>query len=124
MRLLIRWVITAVALFAADYFLEGISVPVANRWQVYAVMAIIFTLVNGLVGPILKLLSLPLIFITLGLFALVVNAITFWLSSYVAMNFFHVDFIVNGFMSAFLGSLIVSLVSTILNMMFLDNDRG
>lgn len=113
MRLLIQWVVTAVALYAADYFLEGISAN--GDWRIYVVMALIFALVSMIAKPVLSLLSLPLIILTVGLFMLVVNAAVLWLSSWVATNVFSVPFRVDNFMAAFLGSLIVSIVSTVLN---------
>ena len=120
MKLLLRWAITAAALFAAAYLVEGIRVE--GAWTAYFVIAIIFGLVNALVRPILKLLSLPLMLITLGLFTLVINAVGFWLSSYVAQNFLDIPFIVDGFVAAFLGALIVSIVSTVLDKFLLDDE--
>ena len=80
----------------------------------FAAMAIILGLVNAVVWPLLKLLSCPLILLTFGLFVLVINGITLWLASAIAVNFFHVGFYVDGFFAAFFGALIVSIVSTIL----------
>jgi putative membrane protein len=77
-------------------------------------MAIVVGLVNATVRPLLKLLSCPLIILTLGLFALVINGIALWLASAIAVNWFHVGFYVDGFWAAFFGALIVSIVSMIL----------
>jgi putative membrane protein len=82
-----------------------------NSWTLFAVMAIILGLVNAIVRPILKLLSCPLVILTLGLFVLVINGITLWLASYIAVNWFHVGFYVRGFWAAFWGALAVSIVS-------------
>jgi len=70
--------------------------------------------VNAIVRPLLKLLSCPLVILTLGLFVLVINGITLWLASYMAVNWFHVGFYVDGFWAAFWGALVVSIVSVIL----------
>jgi putative membrane protein len=67
MKLLLRWAIIALALFAAAYFLPGIRVS-GNGWIVYAVMALILSIVNLVVRPILKFFAFPLTVITLGLF--------------------------------------------------------
>ena len=113
MQLLLRWVITALALFVAAWLVPGIRVA-GQGWVVFSVMAVILGLVNAVVRPLLKLLSCPLIILTLGLFVLVINGITLWLASAIAVSWFHVGFYVDGFWSAFLGALIVSIVSVIL----------
>jgi putative membrane protein len=114
MKLLIRWVIVGLALFAAAWLIPGIRVQ-GSAWFVYAVMAIILGLINAIIRPILKFLTCPLIIITLGLFVLVINSLTLWLASAIAVNWFHVGFYVDGFWSAFFGALIVSIVSVILS---------
>ncbi len=81
-------------------------------------MAIILGLVNAVIRPVLKLLSCPLIILTLGFFVLVINGITLWLASAIAVRWFHVGFYVDGFWAAFLGALIVSIVSVILTFLF------
>jgi putative membrane protein len=85
-----------------------------DAWVVFAAMAVILGLVNAIVRPILKLLSCPLVILTLGLFTLVINSITLWLASSIAVSWFHVGFHVDGFMAAFLGALVVSIVSVVL----------
>lgn len=114
MKLLIRWVIVAFALFVAAWLVPGIRVE-GNAWLIYAVMAVILGLINAVVRPILTLLTCSLVIFTLGLFVLVINALTLWLASSIAVNWFHVGFYVDGFWSAFLGALIVSIVSVILS---------
>ncbi|HLY63599.1 MAG TPA: phage holin family protein [Terriglobia bacterium] len=122
MKLLLRWAITSFSLFAAAWLVPGIRVD-GTAWKVFAVMAIILGLVNSIVRPVLKLLSCPLIIVTLGLFVFVINAITLWLASYIAVRWFHVGFYVDGFVPAFLGSIIVSLVSVILNLIVKEEER-
>jgi putative membrane protein len=119
MKLLIRWVITSFSLFVAAWLIPGIRVE-RQAWTVFAAMAIIVGLVNATVRPLLKLLSCPLIILTLGLFALVINGIALWLASAIAVNWFHVGFYVDGFWAAFLGALIVSIVSMILTALVRD----
>ena len=121
MKLFIRWIIVGFSLFVAAWLVPGIRVE-GNAWLVYTVMAIILGLVNAVVRPILKLLTCPLIILTLGLFILVVNAITLWLASAIAVGWFHVGFYVDGFWSAFLGALIVSIVSVILTALVRRHD--
>jgi len=115
MKLLIRWAISSISLFVAAWLVPGIRVE-GDAWKIFAIMAIILGLVNAIVRPVLKLLSCPLIVLTLGLFVFVINALTLWLASGIAVKWFHVGFYVDGFLPAFLGSLVVSIVSVILNL--------
>ena len=112
MRILIHWFITAVALVVAAWLVPGIRVE-REAWTVFAGMAIILGLANAIVRPILAFLSCPLIVLTLGLFVLVVNGLTLWIAAGIAVRWFHVGFYVDGFLPAFLGALIVSIVSVI-----------
>lgn len=114
MRLLIRWIIVAFSLFIAAWLVPGIRVE-GNAWLIFTVMAVILGLMNAVVRPVLAFLSCSLIILTLGLFVLVINAITLWLASAIAVNWLHVGFYVDGFWPAFLGALIVSIVSVILS---------
>ncbi len=119
MRLLIRLVINAIALYAAVYFVPGIDYDsgVANLLLV----ALIFGLVNAIIRPLLKGVSCPVIILTLGLFTLVINALMLWLTGALAETFdlaFHVD----GFGPAFLGGIVVSIVSIILSIFLKDDD--
>jgi putative membrane protein len=122
MKLLIRWAITAFSLFVAAWLVPGIRVE-GNAWLIFTVMAVILGLVNAVVRPILTLLTCSLVILTLGLFVLVINALTLWLASSIAVNWFHVGFYVDGFWSAFLGALIVSIVSVILSAFVREPDR-
>jgi putative membrane protein len=122
-KLIIRWLIGALALFLAAWIVPGIKVA-PNAWWVYAVMAVILGLVNALIRPLLKLLSCGLIILTLGLFTLVINALTLWLSSSLAVHWFHVDFYVRGFWAAFWGALIVSIATVIMSALFRDKERA
>jgi len=122
MKLLIRWVISSLALFAAAWLVPGIQVD-GGGWVVYAAMAVILGLVNAIVRPILKLLTCPLILLTLGLFVLVINGATLWLASAIAVNWFNVGFYVDGFWSALLGALIVSIVTVVLSALVREEDE-
>ena len=119
MKLLIRWIISALALFAAAYFVPGIRVEGANAWTVYALMALILGLVNALVRPILRLLSCPFIILTLGLFLLIINGVSLFIAARIA-GALGVGFYVDGFQAAFLGALVVSVVTFFLNLFIKD----
>jgi len=122
MRLLIRLVVMGIALWVAQYLIDGIRVEGGDALVVYAAMAVVLALVNALVRPVLMLLTCPVQLITLGLFAFVVNAAAFWLASWVAQAL-GIGFVVDGFVPALLGSLIVSIVSTVLNGVLLAQTR-
>jgi len=122
-KLLIRWLINFLALFAAAWLVKGITVEGGDGWTVFAIMAIILGLVNAVLRPLLKLLTCPLILLTLGLFTLVINGFTLWLSSWIAVNWFDVGFYVDGFWAAFWGALVVSIVSLILSAILMDKDE-
>jgi len=114
MDLLKRWLISSLSLFAAAWLVPGIRAE-GNALAVYFVMAVILGLINLTVKPILTLLSLPITILTLGVFILVLNALMLWLASAVAVKLFNIGFYVDGFWSAFLGALIVSVASMILS---------
>ena len=122
MKLLIRWAITSLALFVAAWLVPGIVVD-SNGWGVYVVMALILGLVNAFVRPLLKFLTCPLVLLTLGVFVLVINALTLWLSSWIAQELFKVDFYVNGFWAAFFGGLIVSIITVVMSGLIRDDDE-
>lgn len=117
-NLLIRWVINALALGVAAMLLPGIYVD--GGWQVLAVTALIFGLVNALIRPLVTLLTCPLIILTLGLFALVINAGMLLLASWLAGEL-GVGFSVDGFWPALWGGLIISMVSAALSMLLADD---
>ena len=121
MKLLIRWVIASLALFAAAWLVPGITVD-GSGWIIYALMAIILGLVNAIVRPLLKFMSCPLILLTLGLFVLIINGITLWLASAIAVNWFHVGFYIDGFWAGCQGALVVSVVTVVLSALVREDD--
>ena len=120
-KLLVSWFINAVALAAAAWLVDGIRVADGGGWMAVALMAVIFGLVNALIRPLVKLLTCLINIITLGLFTLVINALMLWLSSWIAGQV-GVGFSVDGFWAALLGSLIISVVSFFMSIIFRDQD--
>jgi putative membrane protein len=104
MKIIFRILFTALGVLLAANVVPGISV--AGFWTAVLV-AIILGILNVTIGPILKLLTLPLSIVTFGLFLLVINALMFWAASFVK------GFHVSGFWPAFFGSLIVTIVSMV-----------
>ncbi|OHB25133.1 MAG: hypothetical protein A2542_02180 [Parcubacteria group bacterium RIFOXYD2_FULL_52_8] len=105
--LLIRWLVNALALLAVAYIVPGI---VVSSFYIALIVAVILGIVNVTLKPLLLLLTLPITVLTLGLFALVINALCFW---FVAS--FIDGFAVSGFFSAFLGALFYSIATAIAN---------
>ncbi len=120
-RFILRWIINAVAIFLAIRFVPGISLQ--SGWLGVIWLALIFGLVNAFVRPLLKMLTCPLILLTLGLFTLLINTFLFWLTGQIG-QLFGIVITINGFWPAFLGALVVSVVSVILTLVLKDELRG
>lgn len=105
MSLLIHLVLTALALMGVAYIVPGIEV---SSFITALVAAIILGLLNIFIRPILILLTLPVTILTLGIFVFVINALLFW-----AAASFLDGFTVSGFIPALVGSLLVSIASTL-----------
>jgi len=117
MRLFTRWLVIMAAIFVAQLVVPGIQVN--GNWIAYAIIAAILAFLNATLLPILKALSCGMIVLTLGLFSLVLNALMFMLSSWLAQNLFAVNFVVDGFWPALLGSIIVSIAT----LLFVGGDK-
>jgi putative membrane protein len=121
-RLIVRLLASAVALGVAAWLVDGISIgPGTDTERALTLLgvAVIFGLVNAIVRPIARLLSLPLVILTLGLFLLVLNALLLLLTEWIAQQF-DLAFQVDGFWPAFLGGLIVTVVSFLINVVLPD----
>ena len=103
-----RWIISTVAVLIATYVVPGIHY---GKWPDLLVATLILGLLNTFVRPVLMLLSLPLLIFTLGLFTLVINALLLLLVNALMGDHFEI----RSFWSAFLGALVISVVSLLLN---------
>ena len=108
MGLIIRILISAVAVYVASLFIPGISVT--GGPTTYLIVAVVLGLLNAFVKPILTVLTIPITVITLGLFLLVINVLMVYLADYLIPNFG-----VSGFIAALLFSLVVSLVTALID---------
>ena len=117
MPFLIRLLVNAAALWVATRLVPGVSYD-GGALPMLGV-ALVFGVVNAFLRPMLKLLTFPLIIVTLGFFALVVNGLMLWLTSSLSASL-GLGFHVSGFWAAFWGGLVVSLVSTILSLLIRD----
>lgn len=121
----VKTLANAAALAVAIWLLADITLDdgssLGRRTLTLILVALVFGLVNFIVKPVVKLLSLPLFVVTLGLFTLVVNALMLLLTSWLAEQL-DLSFHVEGFWTAFLGGLIISVVSWALNMVLPDKN--
>ncbi|MFJ4690865.1 phage holin family protein [Streptomyces sp. NPDC088766] len=120
----VKTIANAGALAVAVWLLDKITLTGADTGEkvgTLIVVALLFGLVNFLVKPVVKVLTFPLFILTLGLITLVVNALMLLLTSWLADQF-DVSFHVEGFWTAVLGGLIISVVSWALNVVLPDED--
>lgn len=126
MGFVIRTLVTAVAIWVASALLSGITLDASTSGRnvlVLIIAALIVGLINAFLKPIIKVLGCPLYVLTLGLFALVVNALLLLLASWLAQQL-NVPFHVDGFWSAFWGAIIIGIVSWLLNLFIPDGRRN
>ncbi|MFI8234530.1 phage holin family protein [Streptomyces sp. NPDC085900] len=120
----VKTIVNAGALAVAVWLLDKITLTgdsTAKKAWTLILVALLFGLVNWLIKPIVKLLSLPFVILTLGLFTLVVNALMLLLTSWLAGKL-DLSFHVEGFWTAVLGGLIISIVSWALSVVLPDED--
>ena len=115
MRLILLWILNAVALLAVAYLLPSIQIASFGSAMIAAVL---LGLVNAVVRPVLILLTLPATLLTLGLFLFVINGLMFWLAGSMLNGF-----AVESFWSAFFGSLLYSLISWALSSLLVSGKR-
>lgn len=118
MTFLIRLVINAIALWLATRLVDGISFD--GEVAFLLVVALIFGVVNAIVKPVLIVLTFPFLIVTLGLFLLVLNGVMLWITGAIS-DAADLGFHVSGFSAAFLGGLVVSVVSFALSL-FIGKD--
>jgi putative membrane protein len=122
-NLLVKLLANAIALAVAAWLLSGITIQgstTTRRVLTLLIVAAIFGLVNAVVKPIATILSLPFIVLTLGLLIFVINALMLLLTSWIS-DALNVPFHVNGFGTALLGALIITVVSWLLNVILPDD---
>jgi putative membrane protein len=110
----VRLLVNAAALWVATRVVPGVTY--SDGWLPFLGVALIFGVINTFVGFVTKVLTFPLIIVTLGVFIFVINGLMLWLTSAVS-NALGLGFRVDGFWPAFWGALVVSLVSTALSLM-------
>ena len=115
MRLLLVWVINAVALFALPYVFPWVQV---DTFWAALVAALVLGLINALIRPLLVLLTLPVTIVTLGLFIFVINGMMFLLAAWLLEGF-----VVDGIWAGVFGSMVYSLISWALTRLLLSSSK-
>jgi putative membrane protein len=121
MPFLVRLLVNAAALWVATQVVSGVTfdggpLPMLG-------VALVFGVVNALLRPVAKILTFPIIIVTLGIFALVINGLMLWLTSSLS-SALGLGFHVSGFWAAFWGAIVVSLVSLVLSMLIRDRSTS
>jgi putative membrane protein len=125
MRFLLRLLANAAALGVATWLLSGITLSgddTTDKVVTVLIVALIFGVINAIIRPIFRLVTLPIILLTLGLFLLVINALLLMFTSWLA-GVFGLGWHVDGFWTALWGSIIISIVSFVLNAFLPDKDE-
>jgi putative membrane protein len=125
MRILLRIVVSAAALGVAAWVVPGIVLTghdTAAKALTLLIVAVIFGLINAVLKPVIKTVGCAFYVLTLGLFAIVVNGLLLWLTSWVAYDKLHEPFHVTGFVAAVEGALIVGVVSWLIHLILRDED--
>ncbi len=125
MRLILRIIINAAALWVAAWVVPGFDVQ--GQLFAWIFVAVIFGLVNAFIRPIVSFFSLPITCLTLGLFTLVINALmlllTAWVSSLFGINMTVGDSFLNSLWTALLASIVISIVSAVLSWFLPDEKK-
>src|SRR5215468_3644452 len=125
MRILIKLVVTALAVWVATALVSGIHVQAhttAGKVTTVVVVALIFGVINAVLKPIAKTIGCLAYVATFGLISIVVNGLLFWLTSYAAGKL-SVPFHIDGFLPAVLGALIVGIVGWLLSLVLDRRDH-
>src|SRR5262245_63617501 len=121
MPLLVRLLVNAAALWVATRIVTGVTY--SGAVLPFLGVALVFGVVNALIRPLLKFVTFPIIILTFGIFALVVNGLMLWLTSALSGRL-GLGFHVSGFGAALWGALVVSIVSTLLGLFIREIGRA
>jgi putative membrane protein len=124
MKILIRFLVIAAALGVAAWLVPGIVLTGHNhvaKVETLLIVAVIFGVVNILLKPIIKTVGCAFYVLTLGLFAIIVNGLLLWLTSYIVFNKLHEPFHVLDFTAAVEGALVVAVISFIAHLVIPDD---
>ena len=114
MKLIAKLLIIALVILALPSFVPGISIA-QSAYGTALLVAVLFGILNAVVRPVILLVAFPITILTFGLFSFVVNALLFW-----GVGTFLKGFEISGFIPALLGSLVISVVSSVMNTLLSD----
>lgn len=114
MRFIARLLINAAALWVATRIVPGVTYT--GGWVTMLAVALVFGIVNAIIRPVAKIITFPIVILTLGLFLLVINGLMLWLTSALS-DALALGFHVRGFWAAFWGALVVTIVSGLLSLL-------
>ena len=120
MNFLLRLLVNVAALYIATRIVDGVHFE--GDWLTLFTVALIFGVVNAIIKPVTKFVTLPLIVLTLGLFLLVINGLMLVLTSRIS-GWFDLGFTVSGFRAAFLGALVVSVINALAGLVIGDSKK-
>lgn len=124
LRIVIAIVVAMAALAVAAWLVPGIVLSGHNntaKVETLLIVALIFGVINAVLKPVIKTIGCAFYVLTLGLAAIVVNALLLWLTSYIAFDKLHEPFHVTGFVAAVEGALIVGVVTWLLHLVLPDD---
>ena len=118
-RYVLQWLITSLAIFAAFSLVPGITFT-GNGYEI-GIIAMIYSVINLLIRPILTLITCPMIILTLGMFTVIINGVLLLITADLA-KYFGIDFQIETFFTALIGAVVISLTTFVLNLLSGENN--
>ena len=118
-RYILQWLITSLAIFAAFSLVPGITFS-GNGYEI-GIIAMIYSVINLLIRPILSLITCPMIILTLGMFTVIINGVLLLVTADLA-KYFGIDFQIETFFTALIGAVVISLTTFVLNLLSGSNN--
>jgi putative membrane protein len=118
-RYILQWLITSLAIFAAFSLVPGITFS-GNGYEI-GIIAMIYSVINLLIRPILTLITCPMIILTLGMFTVIINGVLLLITADLA-KYFGIDFQIETFFTALIGAVVISLTTFVLNLLSGENN--
>ena len=118
-RYVLQWLITSLAIFAAFSLVPGITFT-GNGYEI-GIIAMIYSVINLLIRPVLTLITCPMIILTLGMFTVIINGVLLLITADLA-KYFGIDFQIETFFTALIGAVVISLTTFVLNLLSGDNN--
>lgn len=120
MKFIVRWIVTAVAVAVALNLVGGVILVGGTGWSALAVFALVLAFVDTIIKPVFKILTIPITFLTLGVFYLFINTIMLYVAASLSGGLFGIGVEFANFGSAFLCSIIISIVGAVMNALVAD----